>query len=62
MEDHFFQCLPKFRDGEEISMLVDYSHKHQNYIEDCEVCCHPIQLIIGIDNNEIVSFKAEIAQ
>jgi len=59
MEEHFFQCPYCW---EEISMLVDYSQKHQNYIEDCEVCCNPIQLIISLENNEIISFKAQISQ
>ena len=40
-------------------MLVDYSVSDQNYIEDCEICCNPIQLDIVIENNEITSFQAE---
>lgn len=59
MEEHFFQCPHCW---EEISMLIDYSQNHQNYIEDCEVCCNPIQLIIRIENHEIVDFEALIAQ
>lgn len=59
MEEHFFQCPYCW---EEISMLLDYSQKHQNYIEDCEVCFNPIQLIISLENNEIISFKAQISQ
>lgn len=59
MEEHFFQCPYCW---EEISMLLDYSQKHQNYIEDCEVCCNPIQLIISLENNEIISFTAQISQ
>ncbi|MBY0471566.1 CPXCG motif-containing cysteine-rich protein [bacterium] len=30
--------------GEEITILVDVSVRRQNYIEDCSVCCRPIQL------------------
>lgn len=59
MEEYFFQCPYCW---EEISMLLDYSLKHQNYIEDCEVCCNPIQLTISLENNEIISFKAQISQ
>ncbi|MGM5469696.1 CPXCG motif-containing cysteine-rich protein [Flavobacteriaceae bacterium LMO-SS05] len=59
MEEHFFQCPYCW---EEISMLVDYSQKHQNYIEDCEVCCNPIQLVISIENNVITSFQIKKAQ
>ena len=56
MEEHFFQCPYCWED---ISMLVDYSVSDQNYIEDCEICCNPIQLDIVIKNNEITSFQAE---
>jgi len=57
MEEHFFQCPYCW---EEISMLVDLSQNKQNYIEDCEVCCNPIQLIISIENHEITSFEAKM--
>ena len=56
MEEHFFQCPYCW---ENISMLVDVSTLFQNYIEDCEICCNPIQLNITIENNEISSFSAE---
>jgi hypothetical protein len=56
MEEYFFQCPYCWED---ISMLVDYSVSDQNYIEDCEICCNPIQLDIVIENNEIASFQAE---
>ena len=35
--------------GERIEILVDWSAAMQEYIEDCEVCCRPIQLQIAID-------------
>ena len=56
MEEYFFQCPYCWED---ISMLVDCSVSNQNYIEDCEICCNPIQLDIVIENNEITSFQAE---
>ena len=40
-------------------MLVDISRKHQKYIEDCEVCCNPIQISVTTENQEIVNFQAE---
>lgn len=56
MEEHFFQCPYCL---EEISMLIDYSVSKQSYIEDCEICCNPIQITISIQNNEISSFQAK---
>ena len=40
-------------------MLIDVSQYQQQYIEDCEVCCNPIQLRVSTDNQEITSFDAE---
>ncbi len=28
--------------GESIDVLIDCSIPHQNYIEDCQVCCRPV--------------------
>jgi transcription elongation factor Elf1 len=56
MEEYFFQCPYCW---EQISMLVDTSQNHQNYIEDCEICCNPIQLTVASENQEISYFQAE---
>ncbi len=29
--------------GETISILIDISEVHQVYVEDCSVCCKPIE-------------------
>lgn len=56
MQEHFFQCPYCW---ETISMLVDISQSKQDYIEDCEVCCNPIQLEISTENQEITGFYAQ---
>lgn len=35
--------------GEQISVLVDSSDCDQRYIEDCQVCCRPINFHITQD-------------
>ena len=41
-------------------MLLDLSEKGtQVYIEDCEVCCQPIQLTFTSENEELKHFSAE---
>jgi hypothetical protein len=35
--------------GESIDILVDCSIEHQSYIEDCQVCCRPIELDVTVD-------------
>ncbi|HVK60203.1 MAG TPA: CPXCG motif-containing cysteine-rich protein [Bdellovibrionales bacterium] len=48
---------------ERISMLLDLSEDgDQTYIEDCEVCCKPIQLMYEVQNRELVFFEVESAQ
>ena len=45
--------------GETIQLLIDPSGgDHQDYIEDCEVCCRPwhISVVLGRDGN--ISVKA----
>lgn len=55
MFEHFFQCPYCW---EEISMLLDPSVTRQSYVEDCEVCCNPIQLSPEFLDNELIAFNA----
>ena len=41
------------------SRLFDPSILNQNFIEDCEVCCNPIDFHITVENNEVVLFNSE---
>ncbi|WP_455170148.1 CPXCG motif-containing cysteine-rich protein [Aegicerativicinus sediminis] len=54
MEEYFFQCPHCWQ---EISVLIDLSVTEQQYIEDCEVCCNPIQFEITTDGENVVKFK-----
>jgi len=38
--------------GELISVLIDCSVDEQEYIEDCQVCCRPINLKVDSTNDE----------
>ena len=53
--EHFFLC-PYC--GEEISMVLDVSISHQTYIEDCEVCCRPIEIRYAVEDEALVEFEA----
>ncbi|WP_203257742.1 CPXCG motif-containing cysteine-rich protein [Hyunsoonleella ulvae] len=55
MKEHYFTCPYCW---EEISMLLDDSVMQQEYIEDCEVCCNPIQIKVTFFNSEIADFQA----
>ncbi|WP_254713066.1 CPXCG motif-containing cysteine-rich protein [Polaribacter sp. HaHaR_3_91] len=54
--EHFFQCPHCW---EEISMILDQSVYQQTYIEDCEVCCNPIEITPIFEEGELTSFSAQ---
>ena len=56
MEEHFFQCPYCW---EQISMLLDASVGSEKYIEDCEVCCNPIEVQFSFEEGELTRFSAE---
>ena len=55
-EEHFFQCPHCW---EEISMIIDKSVYGDSYIEDCEVCCNPIDITYASNGNQIRGFSAD---
>ena len=56
MQEHFFQCPYCW---EQISMLLDVSVGSEKYIEDCEVCCNPIEVNLAFEAGELILFSAE---
>ena len=55
MIEHNFSCPYCFESG---LKLIDYSIKSQNFIEDCEVCCNPIEFYVELQNGIISAFEA----
>lgn len=39
--------------GEEIEVLLDTSVEHQQYVEDCSVCCRPIVFTVIAEDGEV---------
>ena len=54
MIEHHFTCPYCFEFGLKI---IDFSIKSQNFIEDCEVCCNPLEFTIEIYDNNLISFS-----
>ena len=54
MFEHYFQCPYCW---EQISMLLDPSVS-SSYVEDCEVCCNPIQVTTNFQAMELQGFEA----
>ncbi|WP_434036902.1 CPXCG motif-containing cysteine-rich protein [Formosa sp. 4Alg 33] len=55
MFEHFFTCPHCW---ETISMLLDTGVSKQQYIEDCEVCCNPIEIQVSFLEGELSDFQA----
>jgi len=54
--EHYFTCPYCFAP---ISILMDVSVSNQTYIEDCEVCCRPIEIEFNVEFGEISFFNAQ---
>jgi hypothetical protein len=48
--------------GEPITVEIDTSVASQTYIEDCSVCCRPIEIRVSCDDGELSSLSAERSQ
>ena len=57
--EHFFACPYCW---EEISMVLDTSVTSQTYVEDCEVCCNPIEIRYAAEDGAIVDFTASVLE
>ena len=57
MDTHTVQC-PYC--GEHLELFIDRSVPHQEYIEDCQVCCRPITLVVtlSLDDDTVAHIEA----
>lgn len=37
-------------------MLLDTSVDAQTYVEDCEICCNPIEIHVEFEDTELIVF------
>ncbi|MBM3802906.1 MAG: CPXCG motif-containing cysteine-rich protein [Acidimicrobiia bacterium] len=47
--------------GQRFYVFVDVSAGNQRVIEDCQICCQPIELRISIEDGEIEEILADPA-
>ena len=47
--------------AESITILLDASEGTQEYIEDCQVCCRPMQITLQVDGGDIVAVQVDCA-
>jgi Cysteine-rich CPXCG len=53
--EYFFACPYCWQ---RISFVLDPSVTEQTYVEDCEVCCHPIEVRYTVEDGEVAAFEA----
>jgi hypothetical protein len=57
--EHFFTCPYCWQT---ISMVLDVSVPEQTYVEDCEVCCQPIEVSYAVEEEAVVDFNARVLE
>ena len=45
--------------GETITLLLDLSVEAQSYIEDCSVCCQPMNVSYRVEDGELAAVSVE---
>ncbi len=43
-------------------MVLDTSVRRQTYVEDCEVCCNPIEVRYTVDDESSIDFEARVLE
>jgi hypothetical protein len=43
-------------------MMLDLSVRRQTYVEDCEVCCNPIEISYSVDDDTLSNFAAKVLE
>jgi|MDTC01.1.fsa_nt_gb transcription elongation factor Elf1 len=54
MLEHYFDCPHCW---ENQLKMIDSSISNQSFIEDCEVCCNPLEFNLTLSENELTSFS-----
>jgi transcription elongation factor Elf1 len=53
--EYFYTCPYCWQ---EVSVILDLSVVQQTLVEDCEVCCNPIEFRYEVTEGEITNFEA----
>ena len=43
-------------------MVLDLSIRRQSYVEDCEVCCNPIEISYSVEDEGVSDFTAKVLE
>jgi transcription elongation factor Elf1 len=45
--------------GQQITIVIDTSAGSQSYVEDCQVCCQPMQISVEADDGVLQTVRAD---
>ena len=54
MIEHYFECPHCWKNH---LKMVDPSVSNQSFIEDCETCCNPLEFLVEVELNSVISFS-----
>lgn len=57
--EHFFICPYCWQT---VSMVLDVTVPSQTYVEDCEVCCQPIEVSYKVEDESLAEFNAQVLE
>ena len=47
--------------GEVMTIVIDLSAGGQSYVEDCQVCCQPMQVTFDVEDDELTALQVDRA-
>lgn len=47
--------------AERMSILIDVSAGGQSYVEDCQICCQPMQIAFDADDSGLLNLRVDCA-
>ena len=47
--------------AEVMTIVIDLSAGAQSYVEDCQVCCQPMQVTFDVDDDELTALQVDRA-
>lgn len=43
-------------------MVLETAVRSQKYVEDCEVCCHPVEIRYSFEDGALAEFEANVLE
>jgi transcription elongation factor Elf1 len=47
--------------GQSMEVVLDLSGGSQSYVEDCQICCQPMQICFDVDDDQLQGLQVDRA-